>query len=90
MFGNKPTNALIDRWTAVAVDKHIGDAMSTGEVDQAAFRSLTSEMFMYREMHDLGMWKVSRMISVLDRFLSQTVDGSTKKHLLNEAWDALS
>lgn len=89
MFGNKPTNTLIDRWTAVAVEKHIGSAMSTGNVSQAELNSLISEMLMYREMHELGMWKVSRMVSVLDRFLSQAVDRDTKKRLLNEARQSL-
>lgn len=89
MFGNKPTNTLIDRWTAVAVEKHIGSAMSTGNVTQAEFDSLISKMCIYREVHELGLWKVSRMISVLDRFLSQAVDRGTKKRLLNEAWESL-
>jgi hypothetical protein len=89
MFGNKPTNTLIDRWTAVAVEKHIGSAMSTGNVDHAHFNSLISEMLMYREVHQLGTWKVSRMVSVLDRFLSQAVDRGTQKRLLNEARESL-
>jgi hypothetical protein len=89
MFGNKPTNSLIDRVTAEAVERQVGSAMDSGCVDEEKFKSLLAELFRYREIHELGLWKTSRMVSVIDRFLSQAVDRSTKKRLLDEARNRL-
>lgn len=90
MFGDKPTNHMIDGWTAEAIERQIGNAMSSGNVDANEFSSLLHEMERYRDVWDLGMWKTSRMVSVLERFLSKApLDRGKRKRLLAQAREAL-